>query len=177
MSIIRLDNGRWYTKAELARRLDVSKRTITNYVHKGKVQKRETTTGVVFRVVTEETETFPPEGNGKESISTSNHAGAEANGKGEAETETSGNFRPPESLPTNYLDRLEAAHQRIAELERTAGRADVLAEVVEHQSEQLEQAWADVDKWRTRAEERGHDAVKWRARYHVARGRAEMEDE
>lgn len=43
--------------------------------------------------------------------------------------------------------------------------------------DQLAEARAELDQWRTRAEEAEHKSITWRARYHVARGRVEMDDD
>lgn len=43
--------------------------------------------------------------------------------------------------------------------------------------DQLAEARAELDQWRTRAAEAEREAITWRARYHVARGRVEMEEE
>ena len=91
--------------------------------------------------------------------------------------EGKGERKGKEEFPVDFIDRLEAAYKRIAELERSAGRAENLAEVVERQSQQLAQVRVDLNEWRSRAESEGYEKVKWRARYHVARGRIDMEDE
>lgn len=52
-----------------------------------------------------------------------------------------------------------------------------LALTVERLSRQLEEQSKHLHEWRARAEAEAHEKVKWRARYHVARGRIEMDDD
>lgn len=71
-------------------------------------------------------------------------------------------------------DALENAYARIAELERIAGKAEVFADLVEHQREELKEVRAKVHNWSLLAEKRQEQAITWRARCHIAEGRLAM---
>lgn len=74
------------------------------------------------------------------------------------------------------VSQLVTALERVADLERIAGRADVLAVLVEQQADMIADLQGDVDRLHRIAEERLIDSVTWRARAHVAEGRLEMNE-
>ncbi len=91
-----------------------------------------------------------------------------------------------DGIPTYRVVNLEYLATRLATREdegATGGdftgdkTAFLLASTNAKLVDQLAEARAELDQWRTRAEEAEHEAITWRARYHVARGRVEMDGE
>ena len=167
MKVLEFNGGPWCTKAELARRMKVTKRTITNYVNSvpPTVVKATTPNGGVIFAKAEEAKDFPPpfppEISGKESGKSNDNAAFNEGGKAESTAESSGNFRPTENAATEHLARSNA------DLARTNAKL----------VDQLAEARTELDQWRTRTEKAEHEAITWRSRYHVARGRVEMDDD
>jgi predicted transcriptional regulator len=160
-----LEANPWRTAEELAESLGISVRSVYRRLDKGRLESIETPSGMRYR-----------------------NCHFTDVSKRQYVSSTPENNEVTDTLLTSVLTdvfrQLETALERNTDLEnerskleRTAGRAEVLSEIVEKQSETIERLAQDVERWRTAAEREGRQAVTWRARYHVARGRVEMDDE
>ena len=156
-----LEANPWRTAEELADALGISVRSVYRRLDKGRLESIETPDGMRYR-----------------------NCHFTDVSKRQYVSSTSENSDLTDSLLTDVFRRLETVLERNVELEderakleRTAGRAEVLSEIVENQSDEIERLAQEVERWRTAAEKEGRQAVTWRARYHVARGRVEMDDE
>jgi chromosome segregation ATPase len=160
-NVTELNPNRLRTREQICEDLGISERTLYRRIEDNVVETVQTVDGVRYF----ETHRLP--------------SFAGKSGKSGKEDHGIANLLP--SLAKRFEadhEELKVATERIIEL--TAREAEATARL-EERSKQLEDTKAElaelrksVEKWRVEAEKAGHDVVRWRAKYHVARGRLEM---
>lgn len=165
--MLRKVDSKGRTRSEMADHLGVSERTITRMVARGELI-REDGAGrenLYYEVFDEFSHARQVAGHETGQSRLASSANIQA---GEAAYETARQDTRQDSPVSHFTgDSLAKLVEANASLALT----------VERLSRQLEEQSKHLHEWRARAETEAHEKVKWRARYHVARGRIEMDDD
>jgi predicted nuclease with TOPRIM domain len=167
MEVTQFERLKWRSSEDLAEHLGCSRRTIFRRIKSGDIKSQEREEGTVYRVVNEAwyTECLRSVTRHSESSDTPSDTG---DIDGDSVTrEAFEALAESNALHAKILDRLG---QSIADSDR-------LLDMIERKDAEMSELHRKLDVLRDELELSRREAITWRARYHVARGRVEMDDE
>ncbi|MGM0556126.1 MAG: hypothetical protein ACQEVA_07090 [Myxococcota bacterium] len=157
-NVVRLEGTEWYSAEELANRLDVSVRTIYRRLERGRIDKRETPRGTVYRVT----------------------SGSESDSSAVTRADNATDSKFGEAV-LRLVDKTSEQAEKIAELTGRAARLEAeLEAALEDKTRLLEyvrEADTRLDEVVDQLEQSEAELMQSRARAYLEAGRREMADE
>lgn len=167
MEVTQFERLKWRSAEDLAKHLGCSRRTIFRRIKSGDIKSEDRENGTVYRVTNEDwyqecLRSVTRHSELSDTSSDTSDIGGDSVTKQAFEA-----LSESTALHAKILDRLS---QSIADSDR-------LLDMVERKDAEMSELRRQFDHLRDELEHSRREAITWRARYHVARGRVEMDED